>query len=231
MASASALLISLLAVLAFAHVAYGCGINIVNSCPYTVTTCAQSSQDPIYQYQLGSGAQQYLDFGSACHWPAGGIWASVTGQCANPIGSRYATDRNLADLAEFTIGPGIGVDTYDLSNVNAYTIGLSIAVISSAGGECSTVTCAISDIRSFCQGDNVLHTLPSGALSCVNTDGPGQVSTQNTRYFNTACPQAFSYSTDNSKQVTCNTGSIYQVTICPGGITLPMNQSRVDLDH
>jgi hypothetical protein len=57
-----------------------------------------------------------LDFGSTCSFPAGAIWASVTGQCANPAGSNAATDRNLANLAEFTIGVG-GQDTYDLSNV------------------------------------------------------------------------------------------------------------------
>jgi hypothetical protein len=59
-----------------------------------------------------------LDFSdSGCQWVAGAIWASVTGQCANPMGTNAATDRELANLAEFTIGPGSGTDTYDLSNV------------------------------------------------------------------------------------------------------------------
>lgn len=92
----------------------------MNSCPYTVTTCAQSANDPIYQYNLGAGAKQYLDFGSACKWPQGAIWASVKGQCAVSGIPNAANDRNLADLAEFTIGSSTG-DYYDISNVVSNT--------------------------------------------------------------------------------------------------------------
>lgn len=89
----------------------GCGINVVNSCSYPVTTCAESGSAGTYQYQLAAGGSQYLDFGSACKWPSGVVYASITGNCANP-------DRPLANLAEFTIGPSDSAqDTYDLSNV------------------------------------------------------------------------------------------------------------------
>lgn len=94
----------------------GCGINIRNQCSYAVTACAQSANDPIYQYPIKAGGSQYLDLGSSCRWPAGAIWASVKGQCVASGGSSAANDRNLANLAQFTIG-GASNDFYDLSNV------------------------------------------------------------------------------------------------------------------
>jgi len=247
MASTSALLLCLFVVLTFVslpiNVVHGCGINIVNGCPYTVTTCAQSANNPISQYNLGSGASQFLNFGSACSWPAGAIWASVGGQCAVSGTPNAAKDRNLADLAEFTIGGSGGQDTYDISNVNAYTIGLSIAVTSSVNGgvldrpekvstpRCATITCAISNIRSFCQGNNRLDSLPSGAVSCINTDGTNGIGpTSNTNLFKSACPTSYSYNYDDvAGTFNCGTGSNYQVTFCPGGITSVVNQSRSDL--
>jgi len=203
----SPLLISLLAVLVFAsgpiYVAHGCGISIVNKCGYAVTTCAQSESNAISQYSIGAnGGSQYLNFGTACKWPSAAIWASVTGKCA--------TDRNLANLAEFNIGQS-SLDYYDLSNVEAYTIGLQIS------GPCNTIKCSIPNIRSFCTGDNQLITEPSGALVCKNTDGAaGKGPTSNTELFKTACPQAYSYNYDDATSTfTCNTGSSYTVTFCP----------------
>jgi len=217
----SPLLISLLAVVVFAsgpiYVAHGCGISIVNKCGYAVTTCAQSESNAISQYLIGAnGGSQYLNFGTACKWPSAAIWASVTGKCANPAGSGAATDRNLANLAEFNIGQS-SLDYYDLSNVEAYTIGLGISVTSSKGGQCSTIKCSIPNIRSFCGGDNQLITESSGALVCKNTDGAaGEGPTANTKLFKNACPQAYSYNYDDATSTfTCNTGSNYQVTFCP----------------
>ncbi|CAM6092780.1 unnamed protein product [Calypogeia fissa] len=220
----------------------GCGINIVNSCPYEVTTCAQSLSATISQYNLGSGATQYLDFGSACEWPSAAIWASVTGQCAVSGEPTIPTDRDLADLAEFNIGNTTdGLDYYDISTVEAYTIGLSIAVTSvavqqenvGAPCDCCTSTCVISDISSFCQGDNVLETLSTGALVCKNTDGAAGIGpTSSTELFKVACPDAYSYNYDDATSLyTCSTGSIYQVTICPGGITTPATNQSLDLDQ
>ncbi|CAM6087237.1 unnamed protein product [Calypogeia fissa] len=244
MASASALLMTLFAVFTLAsapiNLVHGCGINIVNSCPYEVTTCAQSDSATISQYNLGSGATQYLDFGSACQWPNAAIWASVTGQCAVSGSPTVPTDRDLADLAEFNIGTSTG-DYYDISTVEAYNIGLSIAV-TSVGVQhenavtpcyCCTSTCVISNISSFCQGDNVLITEASGALVCKNTDGAGGISpTPNTVLFKTACPDAYSYPDDGATSLySCSTGSIYQVTICPGGITTPATNQSLDLDQ
>ncbi|KAL3698914.1 hypothetical protein R1sor_012990 [Riccia sorocarpa] len=214
----------------------GCGINIRNSCPYEVTTCAQNKNNKISQFNLGAGAQQRLDFGSGCKWIAGAIWPSVKGQCAAPISASAANDRNLANLAEFTIGDGSGSDYYDLSNVNAYTLGMKIRVLNRGGEEsptsvgvdykCGSPVCVIKDIRGFCHGNNHLVPLPTGALSCVNTDGiNGRGPTDGTRSFKNPCPSAYSYNLDDATSIfTCGTGSNYEVEFCPPGNELLSNE-------
>ncbi|BBM99978.1 hypothetical protein MPTK1_1g25360 [Marchantia polymorpha subsp. ruderalis] len=221
--------LKLFVVLVLASVAidavHGCGINVRNACGYSVTTCAQNQQNRVNQYNLGPGASVWLDFGSGCKWIAGTVWASVKGQCAAPSSAFAANDRNLANLAEFTIGDGSGSDFYDLSNVNAYTIPLSIRVINRVGGgdnlndfRCGAPKCVINDIRGFCKGNNQLVTLPSGALSCINTDGTnGRGPTDGTRLFKQACQDSYSYNYDDpTSTFTCGTGSNYEVTFCPG---------------
>ncbi|BBN13808.1 hypothetical protein MPTK1_6g06550 [Marchantia polymorpha subsp. ruderalis] len=197
----------------FGEIVHGCVITISNNCNYMVTACSQTGQQNIDQWDLSAGTSQAIDLGTACSWPSAVVYASVTGQCA-VTGTPYAaTDRNLANLAEFTI-PGSGnQDFYDLSNVNAYTIPMSI----NAPTGCSSITCSIGDISSFCQPNNVLQTQPTGALSCVNTDGTaGLGPTAGTRQFKAACPQAYSYNFDDATSTfTCPTGSDYEVVFCP----------------
>lgn len=87
--------------------------------------------------------------------------------------------------------------------------------------------------RSFCQGNNQLIVEPSGALVCLNTDGTAGIGpTSNTEIFKGACPDAYSYNFDDAtSQFHCGHGSDYEVTICPGGITSVVNESRVYLDQ
>ncbi|BBN02253.1 hypothetical protein MPTK1_2g13870 [Marchantia polymorpha subsp. ruderalis] len=194
--------------------ASGCVVTVRNNCGYSVTACAQSGNQNIAQYNLGSGGSQGIDLGSACNWQAAAVYASVTGQCAVSGSPNAATDRNLANLAEFTIPGSGGNDFYDISNVNAYTIGLAIRP---ANGGCRSISCTIGDIRGFCQPNNVLQTLPSGALSCVNTDGTnGLGPTAGTMQFKNACPDAYSYNFDDATSTfTCGTGTDYEVVFCP----------------
>eukprot|EP00246_Nothoceros_aenigmaticus_P005380 TRINITY_DN17405_c0_g1_i1.p1 TRINITY_DN17405_c0_g1~~TRINITY_DN17405_c0_g1_i1.p1 ORF type:complete len:230 (+),score=15.64 TRINITY_DN17405_c0_g1_i1:57-746(+) len=208
--------------LASAVTVAGCGINIRNTCSYAVTACAQSGLDPINQYALKAGGSQYLDFGSACRWTAGSVWASVKGQCRVTGTTNGANDRNLANIAQFSIGES-STDFYDLSNVNAYTIPMLINPTSIAGGgtrsgmKCGSPGCTISNIPSFCKGNNQLVSHPTGAYSCINTDGTaGKSATSNTNLFKQACPSVYSYSTDHATSLyTCPTGSNYEIVFCP----------------
>ncbi|BFI17441.1 hypothetical protein MPTK1_6g06422 [Marchantia polymorpha subsp. ruderalis] len=163
-----------------------------------VTACSQTGQQNIDQYDLSAGTSQAIDLGTACSWPSAVVYASVTGQ---------------SNLAEFTIGGSGNQDFYDLNNANAYTIPMSI----NAPTGCTTITCSISDISSFCQPNNDIQTLPTGALSCVNTDGTaGLGPTAGTMQFKAACPQAYINNFDDATStLTCPTGSDYEVVFCP----------------
>ncbi|KAG6555215.1 hypothetical protein Mapa_003255 [Marchantia paleacea] len=213
MATSSLALVFFILSVIYGEIVHGCVITVGNNCGYEVTACSQSGQQNIDQYDLSAGTSQRIDLGTDCSWPSAVVYASVTGQCAVTGTPDAATDRNLANLAEFTI-PGSGnKDFYDLSNVNAYTTPMAIR----AAPGCTSISCSISDIRSFCQPNNVLQTLASGALSCVNTDGTaGLGPTDGTRQFKAACPDAYSYNFDDeSSTFTCATGSDYEVVFCP----------------
>lgn len=101
-------------------VAAGCVVKIRNRCPFSVTACSQTQQQDIVQYDLRAGASQTVDLGATCIWTAAVVYASVTGKCAVTGIPNAATDRNLANLAEFTIGSN-GLDFYDLSNVVSWS--------------------------------------------------------------------------------------------------------------
>ena len=92
---------------------------------------------------------------------------------------------------------------------NAYNLGVAITPI---GSSCQADTCSsIPDLQSFCQSPNVYAD-----GYCINTAGPGLVSTASTQQFKSACPAAYSYSKDDSTStVTCPTGVNYQVAFCP----------------
>ena len=103
---------------------------------------------------------------------------------------------------------------------NAYNLGMQISVTYIAGGTqptgttCTSPSCTISDLSSFCQSPNTLTGAPGEG--CYNTDGPGNVATAGTQAFASACPQAYSYSKNDAPHVYgCPTTSNYQVTWCP----------------
>jgi len=108
----------------------------------------------------------------------------------------------------------------DRSSQNAYNLGIQISLTSIAGGTtpsgltCTSPSCTISNLNSFCQSPNTLTGAPGEG--CYNTDGPGDVPTSGTEAFASACPQAYSYSKDDANHVYgCPTTSNYKVTWCP----------------
>ncbi|KAL2641660.1 hypothetical protein R1flu_009247 [Riccia fluitans] len=202
----------------------GCRITIRNKCYYHITACVQEgSKSDIAQHELPVGGSTFVDFGFGCSWTAGVVYASVQGRCALDGFPKAATDRNFANLAEFTIGSKDGTDYYDLSNVNAYSHPLAIRPVAIAHGEipkgkrCGSPTCSISDIWATCQSNNRLHTFPTGAVSCINTDGTaGFGPTSGTRLFKRACADAYSYNFDDATSTfICGTGTSYDVIFCP----------------
>ena len=76
---------------------------------------------------------------------------------------------------------------------------------------CKAPKCSISNLQSFCKSPNVYSN-----GYCLNTAGPGLVSTHSTQQFKAACPAAYSYSKDDATSTfACKTGTNYQVVFCP----------------
>ncbi|KAL3698722.1 hypothetical protein R1sor_012798 [Riccia sorocarpa] len=206
--------------------AHGCGINIINQCSYTVTTCSQANRAPgqqktkLAQFSLQAGQSQSLDFGSECKWNNGAIWPSVRGQCESPYVANEANDWDSTNWAEFNIGAD-GVDYYDVSNVVAFTLSMKIRPTNPSqqpsDRQCGSPQCIINDIPGFCKGNNKLIPFPTGAYVCQNTDGLAQQGpTDGTRVFKNACPNAYSYNNDGATSVyACPTGTNYEVIFCP----------------
>ncbi|KAH8958452.1 hypothetical protein BDL97_06G025100 [Sphagnum fallax] len=205
---ALALLMSVVCWFAIGLVDADTQINIVNQCPQTISACQTYGNTPIYSYALGSGASQLIDVGTS--WPGGLIWG-YPGGSADPADCNTAKPQ--ADLAEFTINSPNSQDYYDISNVRAYNLPLQIAP--SSGSTCGSLSCTINNLNSFCQSPNTLT--PGPGDGCYNVDGPNTSSpTPGTQQFDNACPEATSYSTDETgKVLSCQTGTNYEVVFCP----------------
>lgn len=192
-------------------------INIVNRCSSPVTACDQAQGTGVTCYALQGGASQSVNVGAT--WVGGLIWG-FPGASGNPgLGN---TAKPQVNLAEFTIGTN-GQDSYDMSLVNAYNLPMAVGPTTIAGGgspngaSCGTISCTINNLSSFCQAPNTLTGNPGDG--CYNTDGPGNVPTPGTEAFKNACPNAYSYSKDDTNNppvvYTCAIGSDYQVVFCP----------------
>jgi hypothetical protein len=203
-------------------------INITNQCPEVISACQSNQSGTVTCYALAAGTgSQLIDVGTT--WLGGLIWG-YPGSNANPIDGNNAKPQ--ADLAEITINGFSNTDSYDLSNVNAYNLGLLINPTTIAppgnrsGLECGTPSCTINNITSFCTPPNTLTFSPGDG--CFNVNGTGTTPTSGTEAFDTACPEAISYSNDTTGKVyACPTGSNYEVVFCPENTILQMNKKNI----
>ncbi|CAM6024089.1 unnamed protein product [Sphagnum balticum] len=214
--AALALLMAAMAISVAIHSIDATQITIFNECAHNISvcqTCCGGGTVTCYALENGNG-RHTIDVGAT--WPGGVIWG-YPGNKADPVDGNKAKPQ--ADLAEFTIGSG-NLDFYDISNVNGYNLPLMVTVTTivspgkKSGLECGNPQCGIN-INSFCQSPNKITGGPGDG--CYNIDGPTATSpTNGTEAFANACPDAFSYSTDNANHVYfCQTGSEYAVVFCP----------------
>jgi len=204
-----------LALLAISSSVQGTTINVRSQCSFVLTACDQSQNTAIECYVLNNGDSHLINVGTA--WTGGLVWGFPENNPDTTVGNNAKPE---ADLAEFTIGASNGQDSYDLSNVNAYNLPLQIDVTSFVNGQtsngltCGSPTCTIPNLTTFCQSPNTLTGDPGDG--CYNHDGTGNVATPGTEAFANACPDAYSFSTDNANHVYgCDTGSNYEVVFCP----------------
>jgi len=203
-----------LTLLAISSSVRGTTINVRSQCSSVLTACDQAQGTAVECYVLQNGGSHLLDVGTV--WTGGLIWGHPGDNPDTTVGNNA---KPQANLAEFTIGSN-GQDSYDLSNVNAYNLPLQIDVTSFVNGDtpnglfCGSPSCTIPDLTTFCQSPNTLTGDPGDG--CYNTDGTGTVPTPGTEAFATACPEAYSFSTDDANHVySCDTGTNYEVVFCP----------------
>ncbi|CAM6024766.1 unnamed protein product [Sphagnum balticum] len=205
--AALALLISVLSCFVIGPVDGIVLFNGTNQCPFTITVCYTDSAGisgflnaPPGDSVAFSGNDTAVSLASAVMWAFPGNSVNL---------SDCIPAKLQADLAEFTINGSSNTDSYYISNVNAYNLGITINP--QGNNSCPSPSCSIPNITNFCQAPNTL-TGPLGD-GCYNTDGPNVTSpTNGTLAFADACPEAKSYTTDTNGTVfTCPTGSNYTI--------------------
>jgi hypothetical protein len=176
--------------------------NGTNQCPYAITIC--------YYDSAGVSTSDFASPGRSFPYGTDADSVEIWGFPGDSTDDSDCSSSQLqADLAEFTINGSSNTDSYQISNVNAYNLGITIN--SQGINSCPSPSCSISNITNFCQAPNTL-TGPLGD-GCYNTDGPNVTSpTSGTLAFANACPDAISYTTDTTGKVfACPTGSDYEI--------------------
>jgi hypothetical protein len=133
--------------------------------------------------------------------PAIRYWGYYT---ADPGSGRYT-------LAEFTFNTTFhDFDWYDISHVDAANVPMQI--VPRAMPSCRTRTCS-EDLVPGCPAVGQYRDQTGTPISCVSTnrdDPNGPVA----RYFHAHCPDAYSWSGDDSATTAC-AGEDYEIVFCP----------------
>lgn len=162
---------------------------------------------------------------TGCNFDGSGNGKCDTGDC----GKLTCTGAGVkpATLAEFTIGGD--KDTYDVSLVDGYNVGMGIWT-SGGTGNCSYTSCAF-DVNNNCLPE--LQVINAGSVvackdACTVFNTPeycctGDHNTPETcspskysQIFKNACPRAYSYAFDDRSSTFTCTGADYTIIFCPG---------------
>ncbi|PIA37242.1 hypothetical protein AQUCO_03000080v1 [Aquilegia coerulea] len=205
-----------------------------NNCPYTVWPGILNNpnvpQFPTTGFELAAGASQSLnapgDWGGRFWARTGcdGQFKCATGTCAPSLACNGAGGATPVTLAEFTLNGDGGKDFYDISLVDGFNIPVGIT----PDGGCSSTTCS-ANVNSVCPSELSVKGSDGSTIACMNFaclafnprtgqyDIPQRCTTTDySRIFKNACPQAYSYANDDkSSTFTCATGANYVITFCP----------------
>lgn len=201
--------------------------TVTNQCAFTVWAAALPSTTfnaliemaPGYSFQVG------VDNG----W-SGRIWGK-TG-CTTTAGKTTCeSDAFPASLAELTLTKdATGLDFYDVSLVDGFNLPIALDAVGHTPNpaqpyNCGSPTCAVNldttcgaEFQDMAGGEviacandacKVIGNNVSTAPSCVYPN-------QYTEFFKTACPQAYSYPSDDpTSTFTCKGFNDYAVVFCP----------------
>ncbi|XP_024538397.1 thaumatin-like protein 1 [Selaginella moellendorffii] len=105
-------------------------------------------------------------------------------------------------LAEFSINSNSNNDFYDVSAVDGFFIGTGMSITGSGRG----LTCRAEAATCPPQNRN------GNTCTSPNRDDPNSQYAQNVR---ASCPDAYSWSGDNTKTFATGTGGTFTITFCP----------------
>ncbi|KAL0095263.1 secreted thaumatin family protein [Phycomyces blakesleeanus] len=184
----------------------GVTITVTNSCSYDVQV-NQLTND-----QTSNGDGSVLASGSstdiqvASNW-GGRIWARK--ECT---GSTDCNASAPASLAEFLLNGANGDDFYDISLVDGYNVGMSISPngMSGSGQSCGTPTC--SNLPA-CPTDAQVKDADGNVVGCESSCKDCDDS-EYAAAVKAACPEAYSYSTDDSTSMYSCKATGYTVNLC-----------------
>ncbi|KAJ6935124.1 LOW QUALITY PROTEIN: hypothetical protein NC652_010201 [Populus alba x Populus x berolinensis] len=172
-----------------------------------------------------------------CTEDSSGNFSCISGDCGS--GKLECSGNGGAPpvtLAEFGIGSFGGVDFFDVSLVDGFNLPLLVVP---SRQNCTSSECVV-DLNESCPSELKFPTSTEGktvgcmsacqvtglSMFCCNGTAACKASLYS-QFFKNACPQAYSYATDDvSSTFTC-ASTDYQVTFCPGNTTvITKNNSR-----
>ncbi|KAL9265363.1 Pathogenesis-related thaumatin-like protein [Drosera capensis] len=217
--------------------------TIYNKCRYTIwpgTLCG-NGKGVLGQggFRLAPGASAQLPAPSGwsgrfwartgCYFSGSGTGHCTTGDCGGVL---HCTGAGTppASLVEFTLNGGGNQDFYDVSLVDGFNIGVSVAP-KGGSGRCQWAGCrrnlipscplelqmkdsrgAVVACKSACLRFGSPEYCCTGAYGSPQTCHP----TRYSQIFKAACPTAYSYAFDDaSSTCTCTGSPGYLITFCP----------------
>jgi hypothetical protein len=115
-------------------------------------------------------------------------------------------------LAEFTFNTSFNdFDWYNISHVDAHN--LPMQIVAAAQPKCRTLTCADS-LLANCPMVGQYKDPAGDVIACVSPQ-PNDPQSPVARYFDQACPDAYSWSGDDQNSVVACAGEDYIVVFCP----------------
>ncbi|GKV39045.1 hypothetical protein SLEP1_g46874 [Rubroshorea leprosula] len=138
-----------------------------------------------------------------------------------------------ATLAKFTLNVAGGLDFYDVSLVDGYSLPMMVAPPGGTRGNCLSTVCAadsnedcLVELKVIDESNERVVVAPKSACDAFGNDQyscRGAYASPDTsklstdmKFFKNACPQAYSYANDDGTSTFTCSGADYVVTFCPG---------------
>ncbi|XP_051137499.1 protein P21-like [Andrographis paniculata] len=203
--------------------------TVKSNCPNPVWAAAtpvgggrQLNRGDVWEIDIPPGTPSGRVWGrTGCNFDPNGNGRCETGDCGGVLQCVNSGEKPFT-IAEFTLGPAGGQDSYDVSLVDGFNLGMEFAG-DSDGCNQRTLRCT-ADIVGQCPaqlkaGNNACkdpctafgrdeYCCPEGStVPCVPTDY--------SKFFKERCPDAYSYPKDDTATKSCPAGTNYSVTFCP----------------